>query len=294
MYKPYRLFATDMDGTLLNGRKEITENNLMAMRALNKLGIEVSICTGRPHATVKRYIDQLDFPLWLISNNGSVIRNKDGKVVSVTYIGQEAIQNAFNILNDEDIYFHASDDCYTYVRSMGERIKNIRRFMAQTQKPNFRMLWYPFYAVFFSNTHKKVDFNTFTQNGGKVSSVFVVSRDYKKLDRIRKRLSKIEGLDITSSGRDNIEIIDKEATKAHALKKLLSDLNISSNETVAVGDNFNDLSMIKFAGLGVAMENAESEIKESADWVTKSNEEDGIAHLIYKKIIKTNNAAGLE
>lgn len=291
MEKPYKLFATDMDGTLLNDSKEISKNNLKAMRALNEQGIEVAICTGRPIATVKQYLEKLDFPCWLISNNGSVIRKKNGEVLSVTYMKQQALQEVINILEQEGVYYHISDAEYTYIQSILSRTEMIRDYMMRVKESKFKALWYPFYAVLFSNTHKKVNYNSFVKNGGKITSMFTVCNDFEKINRIKERLKNVEDIDVSSSGKDNIEILDKEATKAHGLEKLLSKLNISSDEIVAVGDNFNDLTMIQYAGLGVAMENSEMEIKKSADWVTKSNEEDGVAHLIYEKVIPLSQVA---
>ncbi|MBU5677113.1 Cof-type HAD-IIB family hydrolase [Alkaliphilus sp. MSJ-5] len=291
MYKPYRIFATDMDGTLLNYRKEISEVNLKAMRDLHKEGIEVVVCTGRSFATVKQYLEQLDFPCWLISNNGSVIRNKSREIVSTTYMKQTVLQKVIRILEKEDVYFHASDEEYYYIKSIYERIKMVRNYVSRVEKSKIKAFWRPIYEVLFSNTHKKVNFNSFIHNGGKITSIFVVSRNSEKINSIKAKLANIEGIDVSSSGKDNIEILDKGATKAHGLAKLLSKLNISSDEIVTVGDNFNDLTMIKYAGLGVAMGNSEAEIKEHADWVTKTNEEDGVAHLIYEKVIKLKEVA---
>jgi len=286
MNKPYKVFATDMDGTLLNNKKEISEVNLKAMRDLHKAGIEVVICTGRSFSAVKKYLDQLDFPCWIIINNGSVIRNKGREIISTTYIKQVVLQNVIKVLEDEEVYFYASDENYVYIKSIYNRIKMLHDYISRVEKSKIKAFWRPIYNVLFSNTHKRVNYNSFIQNGGKITSIFAVCRNSEKINKIKARLTDIEGIDVSSSGKDNIEILDKAATKAHGLAKLLSKLSISSHEMIAVGDNFNDLTMIKYAGLGVAMGNGELEIKENADWVTKSNEEDGVAHLIYEKVIQ--------
>lgn len=285
MERPYKLFATDMDGTLLNSKKEISEGNLKAMRDLNKQGIEVAICTGRPFFTVNKYLEKLGFPCWIVSNNGSVIRNKNREILSVIYIKQEILQQIINLLEQEDIYYHMGDVKCNYIQSSSERIKRLRDYMIRAKKSKFKTLWHPIYVVLFSRTHKKVNYNSFIQSGGKVASIFVICDNSEKISRIKEKLINIKGIDISSSGKNNIEILDKRATKGHSLKKIASILKISLNKVVAVGDNYNDLTMIQYAGLGVAMENSGEEIKKNADWITKSNEEDGVANLIYEKII---------
>lgn len=285
MKAPYKLFATDLDGTLLTNNKKISDGNLRAMRDLHEQGVEVAICTGRPFFTVTEYLNKLGFPCWIISNNGSVIRNKDREIFLVRYIEQGTLQQIVDLLEQEDVYYHMGDIKYNYIQSISERAKKIRDFMIRTKQSVIKTLWYPIYTVLFSKTHKKVDYNSFVQNGGKIASIFIICDSSKEADRIKKKLMNIEGIDISSSGKNNIEILDKGATKGHGLKKIASILEIPLNEVAAVGDNYNDLTMIQYAGLGVAMENGEEEIKKNADWITKSNEEDGIADLIYRKII---------
>lgn len=285
MRRPYKLFATDMDGTLLNNKKEISQGNLEAMRDLYNKGIEVAICTGRHFYSTKQYLKKLDFPCWIVNNNGSVLRNKDKEILSVKYIKQEALQEIINLLEEKNIYYHISDEKYNYIQNRSERIKKIHDYMIRIKKAKFKAVWYPTYTVLFSRVYKKVNYNSFAQNGGKISSIFVICDNPERKSRIKEELKDIKDIDISSSGKNNIEILDKEATKGHSLKNLTSILNISSKEVIAVGDNYNDLTMIQYAGLGVAMENSEMEIKKNADWITKSNEDDGVANLIYKKII---------
>lgn len=285
MSRPYKLFATDMDGTLLSDRKEISEENLRAMRHLYKEGVQVAICTGRHLASVKEYLKTLDFPCWLISNNGAVIRNTEGEVSSVVYMEKESLIDVVDILEEENLYYHISDISYNYIRSSLERISKMRDYMIRTKRPLFDSLWYPIYTVLFSGYYKRVDYRSFARNGCEAASIFVISDDYNSLSQVRKRLMNVANIDVSSSGRNNIEILNKEATKGHSLKKLASQLNIPIDRVVAVGDNYNDLTMIQYAGLGVAMENSDQAIKNQADWITKTNEEDGIAHLIYEKVL---------
>src|SRR5690606_19622197 len=99
---------------------------------------------------------------------------------------------------------------------------------------------------------------------------------------VSKRFEQISGITVTASGRQNIEITHKSAKKGNALKRYTEKRGISLAETMAIGDNYNDLSMLEVVGYSVAMGNAETEIKEACRHVTGLNTEDGVAEAIYK------------
>lgn len=282
----YKLLATDMDGTLLMNNKTLSQENIKALRYAKKQGIEIAICTGRPYVTVKPYLDKLGFDCWVITNNGGVIRNSKGDILSVDYMKPQALEEVIKLLLQEKIYFHISDEKCSYIRNRYERIKNIEGFILRTGASRLRASLHSLWAVLLSGSHKKVDFTTFVSEGRNAVNIFILSQDQQQRRALRDKLKGIRGINITSSGFDNIEVLDEDATKGKALEKLSKILNITEDSIIAVGDNYNDLSMIEYAGLGVAMKNAEEEIIERADWVTKSNEEDGIAHLV-KHFIET-------
>lgn len=99
---------------------------------------------------------------------------------------------------------------------------------------------------------------------------------------IKEELETIEGLKITSSWENNIEIMSEGVDKGQAIKMLCEHLNIGRSEIMAFGDNYNDIEMLEYAGLGVAMGNSNDDIKEIADYVTDTNEESGFANAIFK------------
>ncbi|SNR94690.1 hypothetical protein SAMN05446037_100220 [Anaerovirgula multivorans] len=276
----YKLLATDMDGTLLMNNKVLSQENIEALKRAKNQGVEIVICTGRPYPNVKPYLEQLGFDCWVITNNGAVIRNKEGKIISAVYMKPKALEEAIVLLQKENIYFHVSDEKYTYIKSYRERIKNIQRLILQTGVSNLKAHLLSTWFVFFNGSHKKVNFSSFIRDGGKAASIFILSKCQQQLQNISKKLKDIKAIDITSSGYDNVEVLDENATKGKALQQLAKVLNINQEAIIAVGDNYNDLSMIEYAGLGVAMNNAEKAVIEKANWVTKSNEEHGIAHLV--------------
>ncbi|MBM7616274.1 Cof-type HAD-IIB family hydrolase [Alkaliphilus hydrothermalis] len=284
----YKVLATDMDGTLLKNNKSISNEDLLALRKAKEMGMEIVICTGRPFGMLEPYLKQLGFPCWVVTNNGAVVRNKALEVVQVTNLEKKPTIEALRILEESGIYYHATGLHYSYVQSYWERVKVIQHFIGQKKNVSKFNSWVQaLWMVYLSGTHKRVDLSRYVGDGGALSSIFVYSKDIEGLKKLRAPLESVEGVHVTSSGKFNIEILDTNATKGRALKKVLAELGVSKEETITVGDNHNDLSMITFAGLGVAMENSEAEVLEVADWVTKSNEEDGISYLI--EVVLMNN-----
>ncbi|ABR47547.1 Cof-like hydrolase [Alkaliphilus metalliredigens QYMF] len=289
----YKLLATDMDGTLLMDDKALSTENIEALTRGKEHGIDLAICTGRPFPTVKPYLEQLGISCWLVTNNGSVIRDKQENIIYEKFMEQDALEKIIDIFESEkDLYYHVSDANHTYIKSRRQRMRTIQKFVSIKNMSPIKAYVTAAKMVFLSGTHKKVDFLSYVKNGGKVASVFVYSKDNIQLNRLKEKLSEIKSINVTSSGSDNIEILDGNATKGHALEYLSKKLDIQAEEMIAVGDNYNDLSMIQYAGLGVAMRNGEQAIIDEADWVTKTNQENGVAFLMEKvlaeeiKIIK--------
>jgi Cof subfamily protein (haloacid dehalogenase superfamily) len=282
----YKLLATDMDGTLLKNNKEISCENIASLKKAYNRGVEIVICTGRSYSAVIPYMKKLDLPCWVVTNNGAVIRDKEGKVISVTYIKPEKLKRVIELLKAEkEIYYHISDSHKTYIQSIIQRIRGIYGFIVKNKGDVLKACFWSVWVVLLNGSHQKVNFNTFIKEGRKGAGVFILSDCPDKLKSLSHKLCQIGEIEVTSSGWDNIEVLDENANKGQALKQLAGLLNIKQEEVVAVGDHLNDLSMISYAGLGVAVGNGVKEVIEKADWVTKTNEENGIAYLIEEKLL---------
>lgn len=276
----YKLLAMDMDGTLLMDNKDISSRNLAAIRRARKYGVEIVLCTGRPYVTVEPYLKQLGIDCWVVTNNGGVTRNKKGQIIEVIYMQSKALEKTISVLLQEKVYFHISDEKDTFILNYSQRLRKIYEFILKTGVSKAKALSIAIKSVFLKGNHKKVDFSKFVERGRKATSVFIISSDSKQLRNIGKNLAHIKNIDITSSGFNNLEVLDEKATKGRALANIAKMLGLNREQVIAVGDNYNDLSMIEYAGLGIAMKNSEHEVIKRADWVTTTNEEDGIAHLI--------------
>ncbi len=279
-----KLLATDLDGTLLDDYKRLSAKNKEALKNLHEAGIQIVLCTGRPYHTVKPYLLQLDLPCWLITNNGSVIRNPEGEIIHTRYIHHEALEKVLFILGQPPkLYYHGSDNQNTYIQSQWDRMKNIYGFERKSLSPPVKAAFHAFNTVCLSPIHRQVNFSTFSKDGGRLANLIIISRDLEALDIKKQQLELVEGIYLTRSGNDNLEVLDQHATKGNALSWLTEFVGISMEEIVAIGDHDNDLSMVQMAGIGFATGNAEHVIKEQADYVTLTNNEDALWDL-YEKL----------
>ncbi|MDW7672326.1 MAG: Cof-type HAD-IIB family hydrolase [Bacillota bacterium] len=272
-----RLLATDLDGTLLDDYKRLTHKNRLALQEAYRQGIQIVLCTGRPYHSVAPYLPQIKIPCWLITNNGSVIRNPEKKIIHTRYLQKESLEQVLGILEQQPrLYYHGSDNQNTYVASRWDRMKNIYGFERKSLNPPVNAALHAFHTVCLSPIHRQVKFTHFTRNGGRLANLIIISRDLEALDVKRKQLEEVSGITLTRSGHDNLEILDRNATKGNALQWLAEFLGLTMEAVAAIGDHDNDLSMIRMAGVGFATGNAEQAVKEQADHITSTNNEDAL------------------
>lgn len=278
-----KMLATDLDGTLLDDFKRLSQKNREALTNMHDKGVQVVLCTGRPFHAVEPYLPRLNIPCWLITNNGSVIRNPGGEVVHTRYIHHQALEKVLRILGQPPkLYYHGSDNHNTYIQSRWDRMKNIYGFERKSLNTPVKAAFHAFDTVCLSSVHRQVNFSAFSKDGGRLANLIVISRDLEALDMKKRQLETIEGIYLTRSGRDNLEVLDQEATKGNALLWLTEYLGVPMEEVAAIGDHDNDISMVQMAGIGFATGNAEHQIKEQADYVTSTNNEDALWDLYQK------------
>mgnify|MGYP000961359885 CR=1 FL=1 len=270
----YRLVAIDLDGTLLNSQSKISERNRQAIgRAIEK-GVEVVICSGRILSGAKVFAREVGAEGIIITCNGAIISDvKTGAVLYDNPMSKEDCYKIIDVCRKEKVYFHV----YTGNVMFTEELKygalfywNINESLPRDERIDIRMV---------------EDIGEAVRKFHKSASKFVViSEDRAQLLRIRKQVACIDTVEVMSSNYNNIEVVNRGVSKGSALKFISEKLGIPREEVIAIGDNENDYSMIQFAGLGVAMGNAENFVKEAADYVTLSNDEDGVAE-VFKKFV---------
>lgn len=268
----YKLLAVDMDGTLLRDNKTISCTTLKAIQDAKNHGVKIVLSSGRYLNGIREYLKQLDIlneEEYAITLNGALIQEtKSGKVLYDSPLSHDDVNYIYSIGNSLNLNVELVSPDYfvinkvTQLFEVDSKINNIR----------FRIM----------------DMNTIPKDLEILKVMFVNSG--KVLDATPKKLPEeiFERFSVVRSGTNFLEFLNKGTSKGTAIKILADKLNIKSEEIICIGDAENDINMIKYAGLGVAMANAYPHVKEIADYITKSNEEDGVAHVINKFILSKN------
>ncbi len=264
----YKLIAIDMDDTLLPKELMISDRTRKAIKQAEDKGVKVAIATGRMYSSAYPHLQDLELTDEVITYNGALVKEiATNNTIDHSPVPVELAQEIVNIVTEEDLHLNMYIDDLLYVNKLGfgadyyEKISGIKPILI------------------------KEDIDKFLDQPS--TKLLIVEEDLDKVESILKRLQQEFGevLNITRSKPNFIEIMKKEVSKGVALANLAQDLDIKVSEVVAIGDSLNDLEMIEYAGLGVAVGNAREEVKEKADYITKSNDEDGVAEFIEKFIL---------
>lgn len=265
----YKLIALDMDGTLLNEAKEITKENYAAIQDAKANGKKVILATGRPLAGVQRYLEHLDLISdddYVVAFNGALVqKTKSGEIISKTPLSMEDYQYLYETSQKLDVHIHALTDSYVTTPVNNEYTK------IEAEINQIPIIEKPLSEIGKDETIVKVMFID----------------DPEKLDKAIANMPKEinDKYTVLRSMPFFLEFLDKRVNKGYGVSQVTKALGIDSKHVICVGDAGNDVDMIEYAGLGVAMGNAFEEVKEIANYVTLSNEESGVAHVIKKFMI---------
>lgn len=263
----YEVIVLDLDGTLTNSQKIITPKTKEALMKAQCAGKKVVLASGRPTGGVVRLADELrldEFGGFILSfNGGHIINYANGEIVYDKTVPQDLT---------EDIYKEAMKaelGIVTYTDSEIVACAKINPYMQLEADINGM----PLRPV--ENFTEIVDFPV---------NKFLMSGEPEKVLAMQEHMQKIFGerLNIFRSEPFFLEIMPQSIDKAYSLGILLEYLKTDAAHMICCGDSYNDCSMIQMAGLGVAMANAKEETKEVADYITRSNDEDGIADVVYQ------------
>ncbi len=263
----YKLIAIDLDGTFLNENNNISKANIDAIKKVVNQGIKVVIATGRDKKGIMPFLDFLDFNNHFILYNGSMIY--DSEIDDYTESHYLAFTEAEKIFNfgvslNTNVVVWADEKHYT-----NSRESEIIRYYEKLNNEDFIEI----------NSLKEI-------KNLKIQRVLYS----EKAERMLEIFKELENHDFEESRfelsfAEAIEFYNKNCSKGKSVLKYAQLHGIKPEEIIAIGDSMNDLSMIKAAGLGVAMGNASDLVKSEADFVTKSNSEDGVAYVIEKFVL---------
>ncbi|MEG2291119.1 MAG: Cof-type HAD-IIB family hydrolase [Clostridium sp.] len=270
----YKLICLDMDGTLLTNKKNITDRNLKAIKMAHDLGVKVVVATGRIFVSASYYGDLIGVKAPVIASNGTYVREKDNdKAIYEEYLGQDSCKLIVDILKKYNIepQFYGIDTLYTKEMKFAALIYEA----ANKEMPLNRQV----------KIKRIEDWNRlFDDKHIKLIKIMATDLDGEKIKLAKKEFVELGDFEVVSSLKNSFEVMRKGTSKGNALRRVCDYYGIDRSEVICVGDNENDISMIEFAGLGVAMGNGEEMVKAKADYITLTNEEDGVAHVIEKFI----------
>lgn len=288
-----RLIAIDMDGTILSPDHTISTKNKEAILEAQSNGIEVVIATGRSFSEAFDPISSEGLNVSYICLNGAEIRNSFGELISATHITKDDVEKIIAILDKEKIDYQLFIDTIVYTKSIEGPIDAfIQLAKAANQVPPIDEIRKEVMGRVAQGTLQEVDSfdDLIQQRGNEIYKVFGTSFHRQHLDNARDILHTLLGLAVSSSGAGNLEITHANAQKGIAVEQYAKSKGISMENVMVIGDNYNDLSMMKRAGHSVAMGNAPEEIKAACTVVTTSNEHDGVG-LAIEAILQPQNQA---
>ena len=272
----YKLFVADMDGTLLNDDKKLSDKDVQTIKKLQDFGIKFAVATGRHDSMIKSYLKHLDLQVPVISCNGAIVREpfSDQIFLSEALPAAQSLQ-VIEICKERNADFHI----YGHESIIGEKLNRKMLYyhnLNQTLPPEEQ-----------TKLVKVPDCKDAVLNDSEPLYKFLIISDRNKdLLDIMDDVAKIEGLTVCQSMPKLCDVMKEGVTKAYALQKLSESLGIKRKEIVAIGDQLNDIDLIEYAGLGIAVANAEDTLKEKADIVTNStNNEDAVSEAIEKYVL---------
>lgn len=255
-----KMIALDLDNTLLNSKKEISQRNTHDLQLLHQQGIHVVLCTGRPINAIWPYIEQLGLTqpddYTVTYNGGLVVNNQSRKVLSHLAFSLNDLNPLFNFVKQENLPLDLLD--FDRVYEISDQPRSI-----------------------YKTVVKNIEFvdRSFNELPHQEYAKAVLAIDPNKLSQVKNQLPDDlkRAYHIVQSQPMILEFLPKQVNKAAGLKPLLSHFNLDYSNLMTFGDADNDLEMIEAAGQGVVMANGLPEVKAVADALTDTNDNDGVA-----------------
>ena len=278
-----KCIASDMDGTLLNSTQTISEENKEAILKAQAQGIEFVVATGRSYQEATYVLAEAGLKCPVIGVNGAEVRSKDGEVLVATPISKELARRVAAKLVEKDVYFEVYTDKGAYTIDADKAVSILVDIVVSANpEANVQEIVEAAGARIRDGLiHTIEDYEVlFVSNDYQIYKFLAFDFDADRLETANQSLAELDDLAVSTSGHENLEITNKNAQKGIALASFVQAKGIELSETMAIGDNFNDVSMFEAAGRSVAMGNAGSYIKSLCDAVTATNNEHGVAKAI--------------
>jgi len=277
----YKMLVTDMDFTLLNKEKKVSVRNREAVKAAIEKGVHMVVATGRIYTSARIYARLLGVRTPIIASNGAIIReaafNNPEDTENTIYkdtLNAETIKKMIELSHKYGFFCHFFTEDTIYAEKLVNvslRYTEWNKYLGEEDKVKI---------VIADDIEKAL-----VQDNVKILKGIVVDNDSEKIQSFRNEIEGTGIVSATQSMNNNLEMMNKGVTKGSAVKILAQMYGIDRKEIIAIGDNENDMSMIEYAGLGIAMGNAEESLKNVADYITGDYQEDGVAEAIERFIL---------
>jgi len=287
----YKLIAIDLDGTLLNSYGEISYKNKEAVKYALSKGVEVVLASGRDMQTMKKMSLELGIENFIIAGNGACIYDikKDSNIYE-SFIKKEKVLKIIKICKENSIFFNIYTNQGIITESLDYNVKvfnNENNYRPNNKRTNIEIV---------NNIETYIENNDF-----KILKIIICDENKIIFNNIIEKLKKVKGVEVldvehmskkiirTGTEEHTIEyfyteITNEDTNKWSAIQFLAQKLGIKEDEIICIGDNINDLEMVKNAGIGIVMKNSALEKQNIANYVTEDNNSDGVGNAIYKYI----------
>ena len=294
LYCMYKLVAIDLDGTLLNSYGEISNKNIETIKKAKEKNVEIVLASGRPIVSVKNLANQIGANNYMICGNGAITYDiQNEKIIYDRFLEKSKVLQIVKICEENSIFY----SIYTKDTILTKNLNyNVLFFYKENEgKPDEKKTDISIIQNIEEYIQKREE-----EDYLKITICDGDKAVFENIIRKLKTVGNVEVLDVEHMSRKKIkngndeflieyfytEITNTNVDKWAALENLINILGIKKEEVITIGDNVNDVLMVKNAGLGVMVENAATYIKENADFIAKDNDSDGVAQTIEKFILK--------
>lgn len=277
---PIRLLAVDIDGTLLDRQFQISSANLSALRHAHEAGVEVVLVTGRRHQFAMPVAQALGFDLWLISSNGAVTRSSQGEPFHRDLLPAETAHKVCRLMDDFRGNLVLTFDREGKGALVLERVDELTTTIQRWVESNLQFI------EFVVPIERSLDTDP-------VQAMFCGSIAHMTQAEERLRAAHLEGLvtvlKTTYAFRDLtiVDVLNHGCSKGHALERWTRHRGFRREQVMAIGDNYNDIEMLEFAGVPVIMGNAPDDLKQNGWSATLSNEHSGVAAAVEQFLLSS-------
>ena len=287
-----KLIASDMDGTLLNSDHKIPKENIELIKFAQKNGIQFVVATGRAYYEALPALNNENIKCDVISFNGGIIYDKNGNIINITPMKLKDLYYTIEILKSLEISYQLYTKNTIYTNSIETDITAyIDLIRANGEEPNEQHLRQEARNRLALGHITEVDNIELylNQENNPAIKVIGISNDLEKLKHATELLSGNDNISVTSSGANNVEIMDRKATKGEALKIVADIHDINLKNAIAVGDNLNDQAMLDIVEYSIAMKNGNKDLQKTSKFITeKTNSEGGVADSVMKLLKEKN------